>query len=105
MPVGSRPSGASPYGVLDMIGSEGEWAADPYDDDYYEKSPRNNPKGPAPPQNPDSGAERVRRDPSGYTYPFSGLGQLELYYYGVSRRYGYDPHWQDSTAGFRCAMD
>ena len=33
-PVGQHPEGASPYGVLDMIGSASEWVADKYDVDY-----------------------------------------------------------------------
>jgi formylglycine-generating enzyme required for sulfatase activity len=32
-PVGSYPSGASPYGVLDMAGNVWEWVADRYDPD------------------------------------------------------------------------
>ena len=45
--VGSYPSGASPYGALDMAGNVIEWAADWYDPNYYANSPRNNPKGTA----------------------------------------------------------
>src|SRR5688572_29351183 len=43
--VGSYPSGASPYGVLDMAGNVWEWVADGYDADYYAESPAENPQG------------------------------------------------------------
>ncbi|MGM0575397.1 MAG: formylglycine-generating enzyme family protein [Myxococcota bacterium] len=33
-PVGSKPAGASPYGVLDMAGNVWEWVADRYHSDY-----------------------------------------------------------------------
>lgn len=42
-PVGSYPSGASPYGAMDMAGNVWEWVLDWYDDDYYHTSPKNNP--------------------------------------------------------------
>jgi formylglycine-generating enzyme required for sulfatase activity len=45
-PVGIYQEGASPYGVLDMAGNVWEWVYDWYDEDYYEKSPYKNPKGP-----------------------------------------------------------
>jgi formylglycine-generating enzyme required for sulfatase activity len=45
-PIGSKPTGASLYGVLDMIGNVSEWVADWYFYDYYEDSPMNNPPGP-----------------------------------------------------------
>lgn len=44
--VGSRPSGASPYGALDMAGNVLEFVADWYAADYYAVSPDENPLGP-----------------------------------------------------------
>jgi formylglycine-generating enzyme required for sulfatase activity len=46
-PVGSYPSGASPYGALDMAGNVWEWVNDWYSSDYYGVSPYRNPRGPA----------------------------------------------------------
>ena len=34
LPVGSRPAGASPYGVHDTVGNVGEWVADCFDASY-----------------------------------------------------------------------
>jgi formylglycine-generating enzyme required for sulfatase activity len=53
--VGSYPSGASPYGCLDMAGNVMEWVSDWYDRDYYTHSPQQNPQG------PDSGTIRITR--------------------------------------------
>lgn len=45
--VGSFPSGASPYGAMDMAGNVWEWVADWYGSTYYLESPVNNPQGPS----------------------------------------------------------
>ncbi len=54
-PVGSRPDGASPYGLQDMSGNALEWVSDWFAADYYAASPPANPSGPA------SGQSRVMR--------------------------------------------
>jgi formylglycine-generating enzyme required for sulfatase activity len=54
-PVGSYPSGASPYSALDMAGSAWEWVSDWYSPTYYQTSSLSNPQG------PDSGDNRWPR--------------------------------------------
>ncbi|MGL6195631.1 MAG: formylglycine-generating enzyme family protein [Thermoguttaceae bacterium] len=45
-PVGSFP--ISEYGVYDITGNAAEWCSDIYDENYYRRSPRENPQGPIP---------------------------------------------------------
>jgi formylglycine-generating enzyme required for sulfatase activity len=54
-PVGSYAGGVSPYDAHDMAGNAGEWVADWFDENYYQRSPERNPRG------PDSGTVRVVR--------------------------------------------
>jgi hypothetical protein len=49
--VGSYPSGASPYGVMDMAGNASEWVADWYNWSDYSEMPARNPVGTKPPWN------------------------------------------------------
>ncbi len=47
-PVGTFPSGASPFGVLDMEGNAAEWVADWYNWSDYTALPDRNPQGTGP---------------------------------------------------------
>jgi formylglycine-generating enzyme required for sulfatase activity len=85
--VGSYPSGASPYGVMDMAGNVWEWVNDWYDGNYYSVSPGVNPQGPA------TGWERVLRGGSW------GSGDLNV---RSARRLSNFPDFWDFNFGFRC---
>ena len=87
-PVGSYPSGVSPYGVHDMAGNVWEWVADWYAKDYYQRSPNRNPLG------PESGTSRVLRGGSWFHDPIS----LRAAY-----RLNSTPDGRDHGIGFRCA--
>jgi formylglycine-generating enzyme required for sulfatase activity len=72
-PVGSYPTGASPYGVLDLGGNVWEWVADKYDEDP---------------------ARRVVRGGSCCSY-FVGPR--------AANRNAWAPEHRDADLGFRCA--
>lgn len=85
-PVGSKPSGASPYGALDMAGSVWEWVADPYSAD---------PAVPAVPQG--TAPMRLLR---GGGWGKDGHGSLRS-----TMRLRFAPSNATPGTGFRCAMD
>ena len=87
-PVGNYPTGASPYGVLDMAGNAYEWVADWYDAEYYNRSPTRNPRG------PDSGEYHVLRGGS-----WHGNARNTR---TTNRAYGHPPS-TNYEVGFRCA--
>ena len=90
-PVGMFEAGASPYGLMDMVGNAAEWVADWYGADYYATAPARNPTGPA------NGAEKVYRS----TVANGGGGPEKC---RSVARYPADPEHQRWTYGFRCAV-
>lgn len=86
--VGSYPSGASPYGALDVAGNAWEWVDDWYQPDYYGVSPYSNPAGPS------TGTNKILRGGSYYYNSY----YLRTVYRAI--------HTPDSHLyiGFRCAL-
>ena len=87
-PVGSKPKGASPFGVMDMVGNVDEWVQDWYDPSYYQKGFVKNPQGPS------SGVLKTKRGGSWHVSDYQGL---HCYY----RPDVMPGNW----GGFRCARD
>jgi len=90
-PIGSYPTGVSPYDVMDMAGNVWEWCADCYDRNYYSRSPQQNPKG------PDSESWRVLRGGSWYGNAHT-LRCANRNFYVLSTL-------TNARLGFRCAQD
>lgn len=89
--VGIFPSGASPYGALDMAGNVSEWVTDWLDQDYYGNPPAVNPLG------PDSGQYRVWR---GGSWANTSPERIRTY-----SRTGNLPTDNSAGIGFRCVRD
>ncbi len=86
--VGSYPTGASPYGALDMAGNVFEWVNDWYSDTYYSGSPYANPPG------PESGSFKLVR---------GGCWDFNVYFLRSADRYYFVLDVQTYYLGFRCA--
>jgi len=89
-PVGTYPTGASPYGLLDVAGNVLEWVNDNYAVEYYNQSPLENPTG------PDFGTRKGYRGGSWYSL-IDGLR--------TAARASSKPDQAMDIVGFRCAMD
>lgn len=95
MPVGSYPSGISPYGCYDMLGNIHEWCADWYDETYYARMPTNNPQGPECPGDVWGGPCRTAR----------GTGRFHKgSHIHVAERTPRRPWDRNRGVGFRCAL-
>ena len=88
--AGSRPAGASPYGVLDSEGSMWEFCEDWWDPDYYKSSPQKDPTGPK------TGRARVVR---------GGSWDSRWVVLSASRRNFAYTGYREGDFGFRCASD
>jgi formylglycine-generating enzyme required for sulfatase activity len=88
-PVGSIPSGASPYGCLDMSGNVWEWCSDWYDGGYYARAPNRNP------ENRRASTDRVQRGGSWY-FGFTDHKR-------ASYRDRCPPDIANVISGFRCS--
>jgi formylglycine-generating enzyme required for sulfatase activity/tRNA A-37 threonylcarbamoyl transferase component Bud32 len=89
-PVGSFPSGESPYGILDMAGNVWEWVSDWYSNGYYRNSPSSDPEGPS------SGSMRVIR---------GGSWNMTEVVMRTTNRLKLEPFDSNYYVGFRCVTD
>jgi formylglycine-generating enzyme required for sulfatase activity len=87
--VDSYPSGASPYGALDMAGNVWDWVNDWYGANYFATSPSANPQGPS------GGTFRVLRGGAWNNYAISFINS--------SLRDWQNSGYASNSVGFRCA--
>jgi formylglycine-generating enzyme required for sulfatase activity len=93
--VGTYPSGASYYGMLDMAGNIAEWVSDWYSPSYYIQLAQTG-QAVLNPQGPPAGTEKVVRGGSWDTPPFFSRSV---------HRQSAEPQNQTLWLGFRCAQD
>ena len=99
--VGTYPYGATPEGVMDMVGYLLQWCSDAWSPEYYARSPRDNPTGPDVMGRRDEDVERSAR---GFTWNMKGRAVP------ASSRSGFKPaslasREDRSQMGFRIVME
>jgi formylglycine-generating enzyme required for sulfatase activity len=92
-PVGSYPTGKSPYGIYDLAGNVWEWVVDWYDPLYYNDSPQDNPTGPT-----EQTEEISMRSMRGGGWVAANENVFHTF-----NRHGVEPENFSSSIGFRCA--
>jgi formylglycine-generating enzyme required for sulfatase activity len=95
-PVGSYLDGASPYGIMDLVGNASEWVWDWYNWSGYENVPERNPRGLGPPWN------RCLRG-SGWYEPYGSPDWGQESSRCSARNSSHSSN--DPRAGFRCARN
>jgi len=93
-PVGNYLMGNSPDGVWDMSGNVWEWVHDWYAEDYYSKSPSNNPIGPLEPADPENPLRAIRG---------GGLNSDPARMRSATRM-GLNPYRPFTDVGIRCVV-
>jgi len=88
-PIGSFPTGASPYGAQDMAGNVYEWCSDWYDDNN-QHAPQRNPTGPT------TGTVRVMRG-GAWSY-------IAPDFFRCNSQNRYEPKRSSDDFGFRCVL-
>ncbi|HEV8202503.1 MAG TPA: formylglycine-generating enzyme family protein [Candidatus Polarisedimenticolia bacterium] len=88
--AGIRPTGVSPYGLLDTGGNMWEFCEDWYSPDYFASSPRNDPRGPK------TGRARIVKGGSWDSRP--------TVLSASSRNFAYTGY-REGDFGFRCAAN